>query len=342
MINENELNQLLNSEVSKAVKQKLVNIDISQLLSEATRQEVGSKIKDIAFPDNSIPFTSIKNTSIRISGSQIDGGVHKRFKSQGIEDYAQDCKLTVMDDNVVIENTLVALNATIKENLEVDGNLVVRGKVPADSKFFNDIVEGVIERLGETFEKVFRQSIIDGILHTLKSQGLDVGQLKVNGNQLTDGKSLANNIVESNLQKIGQLKELQVKNEALVADTLYVTRGRIGVNTDEPSAALSIWDEECELVVKKHSKHKGYIGSSRDTTVVLGANNKDNVVLNQDGTVSIDTLKVGGTKMTSAPTKPNTEADKGHIVFNSHPNLGRPVGWICLGGNRWSEFGKCE
>jgi len=342
MINEHDLNQLLNTEVSKAVKQKIVNIDINQLLSEVTRQEVSTKIKDISFPDDSIPFTSIKNTSIRISGSQIDGGVHKRFKSQGIEDYAKDCKLTVMDDNVVIENTLVALNATIKENLEVDGNLVIRGKVPSDSKFFNDIVEGVIERLGDTFEKVFRQSIIDGILHTLKIQGLDVGQLKVNGNQLTDGKSLASNIVESNLQKIGQLKELQVKNEALLADTLYVTRGRIGVNTDEPSAALAVWDEEAELVFKKHSKHKGYIGSTRDTTVVLGANKKDNIILNQDGTTSIDTLRIGGTKITSAPTKPNVEGDKGHVVFNSHPNLGRPVGWICLGGNRWSEFGKCE
>jgi hypothetical protein len=342
MINEQDINQLLTNEVTKAVKQKLVNVDIAQLVSDASRQEVTSKINEISFPENSIPFVALKHNEIRISGSSVDGGVHKRFKSAGIEDYATDCKLTVMDDNVVIENNLVALNANIKENLQVDGNLIVRGTVPANSKFFNDIVEGVIERLGSTFEAIYKQSIIDGVLHTVKTKGLDVTEFKVNGEVLIKDYQIANKVTESNLQKVGQLKELQVKNEALVADTLYVTRGRVGVNTDEPGSALSVWDEECELVVKKHSKHKGYIGSSRDTTVVLGANNKDNVVLNQDGTTQIEKLKIGDSTFTSQPTKPNFASRKGHVVFNSHPDLGRPVGWICLGDDRWSEFGKCE
>jgi hypothetical protein len=342
MINENDINQLLSNEVTRAVKQKMLHVDLNQMVAEATQRELTNKIHNIKFPQESIEFQSIKNNTVKISGSQVSGGVHKRFKSIGIEDYAKNCKLTILDDNVVVENTLVALDANIKNSLTVDGDLIVRGSVPADSKFFNDIVEGVVQRLGSAFEQIFRQSIIDGVVRTLSINGLDVAKLSFNGKPLTDGVSLASNITGSNLQHLGELRELQVKNEALVADTLYVTKGRIGVNTDEPSAPLAVWDEETEIVIKKHSKHKGYIGSSRDTTVVLGANNNSNIVLNQDGTTTVDKLKVGGSKITSAPVKPNIDSDKGHIVFNSHPDLGRPVGWICLGGNRWSEIGTCE
>lgn len=342
MINEQDINQLLTNEVTRAVKQRMLHVDLGHMVSEATQRELASKIKHINFPEGSISFDSIKNSTVTISGSQVTGGVHKRFRSTGIEDYAKDCKLTILDDNVVIENNLVAMSATVKQNLQVDGDLIVNGNIPTDSNLYGSIIEGVINRLGDAFEKVFKQSIIDGVIFTLKNQGLDVSKLSFNGKPLTDGVSLASNITGSNLQHLGELRELQVKNEALVADTLYVTKGRIGVNTDEPSAPLAVWDEETEIVVKKHSKHKGYIGSSRDTTVVLGANNNTNIVLNQDGTTTIEKLMIGKNKITSAPVKPNVESDKGHIVFNSHPDLGRPVGWVCLGGNRWSEFGKCE
>jgi hypothetical protein len=342
MINENEINQLLANEITKAVKQKMLHVDIPHLVSEATTRELADKITHIKFPEGSIPFDSIRNNTVTISGNQVNGGIHKKFKSRGIEDHAIDCELSVLDDNVVVENTLVARNANIKENLIVDGNLIVHGTIPADCNFFIDIVEGVIGRLGEEFDKVFKQSIVDGVLFTLKNQGIDVSKISLNGNVFTDGTSIAGTVTTSNLQKVGQLKELQVKGESFLADTLYVTKGRIGINTVEPSASLSVWDEETEVVIKKHSRHKAYIGSSRDTTVVLGANRNDNIVLNQDGSASIDNLKIGGNKFTSNPILPNVESVKGHIVFNSHPDIGRPVGWVCLGGNRWSSFGNCE
>jgi len=336
------IGQLTESVVTKTIKQRLLHVDLNQMVLQATETEIKGKIQDLKFPEGSIPFSAIKNNEIAISNSQITGGVQKRFKSKGIEDYATDCKLTVMDDNVVIENTLVALNATIKENLEVDGDLVVRGTVPSNSAFFKDIVEGVVERLGDSFEKVFRQSIVDGVLHTVKSQGLDVNTFTVGGKSVIENNSIANNITGSNLQKVGYLKNLQVKGEALIHDSLYVGNGRIGINTVEPSNALSVWDEETEVVIKKKQKHTAFIGSVRDTIVTLGANNQESVKLLQDGYAQIDKLRIGSSRFSSAPTRPNTDAEKGHVVFNSHPNLGRPVGWICLGGNRWSEFGKCE
>ena len=189
----------------------MLHVDLNQMVLQATEAEIKGKIQDFKFPEGSIPFSAIRNNEITISNNQITGGVQKRFKSKGIEDYATDCKLTVLDENVVVENTLVALNANIKENLEVDGNLIVRGTVPSNSAFFKDIVEGVVERLGDSFEKVFRQSIIDGVLHTVKSQGLDVDTLTAGGKTVIENNSIANNITGSNLQKVGYLKVYNIE-----------------------------------------------------------------------------------------------------------------------------------
>ena len=303
------IGKLTESTIIKTIKQRMLHVDLNQMVLQATEAEIKGKIQDFKFPEGSIPFSAIRNNEITISNNQITGGVQKRFKSKGIEDYATDCKLTVLDENVVVENTLVALNANIKENLEVDGNLIVRGTVPSNSAFFKDIVEGVVERLGDSFEKVFRQSIIDGVLHTVKSQGLDVDTLTVGGKTVIENNSIANNITGSNLQKVGYLKDLQVKGEALIHDSLYVGNGRIGINTVEPSNALSVWDEETEVVIKKKQKHTAFIGSVRDTIVSLGANNQDSVKLLQDGYAQIDKLRIGSSRFSSAPTKPNNGCD---------------------------------
>ena len=48
MINENEINQLLSNEVSKAVKQKMLRVDIQQLIAEATQKELESDVLLVA------------------------------------------------------------------------------------------------------------------------------------------------------------------------------------------------------------------------------------------------------------------------------------------------------
>jgi hypothetical protein len=36
---------------------------------------------------------------------------------------------------------------------------------------------------------------------------------------------------------------------------------------------------------------------------------------------------------------PNFVSDRGHIVFNANPNVGGPLGWVCLGAANWANFG---
>jgi hypothetical protein len=113
----------------------------------------------------------------------------------------------------------------------------------------------------------------------------------------------------------------------------------VGINTIEPSAALSVWDDEVEITVKKKSKDTGVLGTPRSQKLILSSNGKDNVILSDDGSTQIDHLKIGAIKFTTSGTPPNFTSDRCHIVWNTNPNPGGPMGWVCLGGANWANFG---
>ena len=140
------------------------------------------------------------------------------------------------------------------------------------------------------------------------------------------------------------LKELEVSGEALLSDVLYTTPGnrRVGINTMEPSDALTVWDNEVEIVVGKHKVQEGYIGTRRRQTVNIGANNKVGVTVNSEGVVGIDKLQLMGRTISDSDTVPGHAARRGDLVLNNNVKQGDYIGWVCLDGLRWAGFGKVE
>jgi hypothetical protein len=100
-----------------------------------------------------------------------------------------------------------------------------------------------------------------------------------------------------------------------------------------------VWDDEIEIVAKKKSRDIGLLGTTRKQKLVLSANNKDNVILSDDGSTQIDHLKIGSMQFTTANSPPNFVGERCHVVWNTNPNPGGPLGWICLGGANWANFG---
>jgi hypothetical protein len=182
----------------------------------------------------------------------------------------------------------------------------------------------------------------DTMLASIGQKGIDLKRITQDGREIVNGNQLGYHITDSNLQRVGMLRDLQTQGEAILSDTLYVTGKRVGINTIEPSAVFVVWDEEVELVITKHSSDTGYVGVPRFQRLVLGANNKDNLILDTDGSVEIENLRVGNTPMSSATAIPDYNAITGTIVWNENPAQGGPVGWICLGGARWAKFGIIE
>lgn len=276
---------------------QLVQDRIDSVLSDTVDQ----KLKNFAFPERSIDPRLIDVDKLNITKANISD-----LKINGIEDFSDSVQLTIMDDCIVAENTLVA------RTLQTD--TLIAKDIARDQPWLAEL----------------KQEILDAVPvpETPKDYSWDIAQV--------DAK------IDVAVKRQGQLKELEVAGEAILSDVLYTTPGnrRVGINTMDPSDALTIWDNEVEVVVGKHKSQEGYIGTRRRQDLNIGANNKVGLTIRSDGSVKIDKLTLLDKTITSAKTTPGHAAKRGDIVLNDDPGVGKYIGWVCLDGLKWAGFGK--
>lgn len=327
--------------VNEAITARISSIDFDGAIASALTSIIDSKLKDFTFPDNSINSTAVKQVGT-ISGDTVKGGIITEFGSTGIDDKATDCRVTIMDDVTVIENNLLTKDLTVKGNTVFEGNLSLNGTIMETSPGFVTVVNAAKKQVQEELNDELFTKFSQHLYNEIDAKGLDLNQIKLNGVDLIVGNRLDNAILESNLQKVGVLHELMVRGETLIYNTLYTGSRRVGINTMEPSSALSIWDEEVDINIGKRQQGVAHIWSNRDQLLVIGTNGKSNLLLNTDGSVTIPRLQLGTTSISTSPTPPNNNAEKGSIVFNNNPSIGGPLGWVSLGQARWANFGIIE
>jgi hypothetical protein len=325
--------------VESAVTERLSTIDFQKAITDSVSTLIADRMAEFVFPENSINASALKLNDLLISGHNITGGIIENFSSTGIEDRATQVALTILDESTVVENNLLTKDLTVQGSMTINGEFIVNGSVPEDSNFYKNLVSSASASTLGSLDVTFFDQYSKIIFNQIKTEGLDLSKLTLNGTEIASSNSLGSSIVNSNLQTLGELKELRVSGESLLAQTLYVTPKRVGVNTIEPSAALSIWDDEIEIITKKKSKDIGLFGTPRHQKLVLTSNNKDNIILNEDGSVQINNLKIGAVMFSTSNNPPNYVSERCHIVWNTNPNLGGPLGWICLGGANWANFG---
>lgn len=331
------------NEVISEVARQMALIDIPLIVSELVRINIEQLITLKDFPPSSIPHTSIKfDEKFSITGSKVKGGIIENFGSTGIEDLSTKVQMTVMDKAVAFETAVWAPSATIKGPLTVDGNLIVNGEMPTDCLAFKQIVEFSADKVRTLLNDELFTGFSNIIYKEIAEKGIELDRVTQGGKEVIKDNQLGYHIVDTNIQRLGIVKDLQTQGENLLSQTLYVTDGRVGINTMDPSTALSVWDEEVEIVATKRRQDTGFIGTQRRQAVILGSNNKDNMILTPEGTVEIEKINIGNVPMSSATAVPNYDDITGTIVWNESPVLGGPMGWVCLGGNRWAKFGKVE
>ena len=338
--------------LSESVKEKsitIVNDNVNALIGRMDFQSIyqttilnGIQNQKITFPDHSLPYTVIQPNTISISGDQINGGIVKNFGSTGIDDKATDCRLTILDEATVVENNLITQDLTVKGSTTIEGDLIVTGSVPENSALYVGLVNSVTNNVRTSLDQVVFKSYADMVLNQIRQDGLDLNKITSSGQEVISGTKLGDSILTSNLQKTGTLQELKVSGEALLSQTLYTTNKRVGINTIEPTKALSIWDQEIEIGFGKKESGVAVIETPRNHTLVISTNGKNNLTLLPDGSVATDKVSIGGINLTSSSAPPSTNQPKGSIVFNSNPSLGGPLGWVSLGDARWANFGLID
>lgn len=280
----------------------------------------------------------------RVDENMLDLGdkVVKKLQTPGIQDHAQQCELTVLDENVVVENCLTANrinvvnSATIKE-------LSVTGSINTDNRAWQTLSNDISEKTLNLLTNDWRDSLIEDVEDKIREKGINFTQVQIDGVRVIAGDTLSNKITNTNIQTLGVLKNLNVSGEAHIYNTVSVLNKRLGVNTQEPEMALSVWDEEVSILAGKFKDRAAYIGTGRLQNLVLGVNRTPAVEIDVDGVTAVKKLRVGVHRISHGTEVPNYAGTKGDVVFNANPSINNNVfAWQCLGGFKWKIIRSVE
>lgn len=321
------------------VTQRLSAVNIADLAKQQATLVVKDMIKDLSFPESSIPGRAVNTQTLKLSGDNISGGIIKNLESTGIQDSASRCQVTILDAATVFENRLVATGLEITGDTTFKGKVTIDGDLPATSPFVSKLVDLVTQAFNDRFDQGTFDQYCDRVFDKIIEEGIDASLIKLGEKSLVEDGTLAGTVVHSNLQTVGALKELQVIGETLLDQTLYASNRRVGINTIDPESALDIWDQEVQIIAGKKQQDTAIFGTARNQKLIISANNRDQLTVNTDGSVSVKSLNIGNANHTSSPSMPTDNRPVASVVWNETPVLGGPVGWVSLGGARWAPFG---
>ena len=304
------------------VGELLGTLDISSIVASKAEKLASDAISSFKFPDSSIPFASLNLDGAQLPAAKIDSGIVAQFNSTGISDTASKTQLVVTDDGIVTTNNITAENLLIDDNaffknITVDGNFYIAGL------------------------DIFVKSIANetAAIYATQSDRRDIdisGRNIVYGDRMIlNSDTLGPQIINSNIRRLGNLQELSVEGQAIIHETLVVTNNKVGVNTESASGALSVWDEDAEFTLVKHSPKTMYAGSTRITDVVLGSNNAEQIKLKSDGAIELNgSLRFNGILISVENRIPERVGEPGEIAIIRD---GTAI-YRCLGQNSWGKI----
>lgn len=326
--------------------------DSTQLLVQQAINELTIDPTWLEKIENSVNQTASQRVLARLNGTDIRPIVQQYVDSivkslnsevfKGIQSRSDKVELTVLDDHVVVEKQFTAKDIEAVDSLTVK-NLIVKGTVNTDNHSWNELSDTISEKAFEKISADWQQTLVQQVRDLITEHGIDFKNIKVDGELLVDGNRLSSGITESQLQSVGKLKSLTVSGNASLSGTMNVSKNRVGINTDTPEMALSLWDEEVAVVAGKFKSNVGYIGTARKQGLVVGINKTPVVEIDENGLTAIKQLQVGIHRISHASEVPGYSGTKGDIVFNSTPTVESSVfAWQCLGGYRWKVIKAVE
>ena len=298
------------------IAETISNNDITKLILSSVQNEVHKVAGSYNFPESSIPYNSINMANAVISASQIDSGIIKTLNSSGLSDQASQTQLIITDEGIITTNNVTAENLLIEDNtflnnLTIDGELSFAGSI-------GNISTSVASN-------IFNSINID-----LTNRNIVYGDRLILNND-----TLGPQIINSNLRNVGNLNELVVSGQAIIHETLVVTNRQVGINTESASGVLSVWDEDAEFTLVKHSPKTMFAGSTRITDVILGSNNQEQIKLKTDGTIELNgQLRFNGILINVVDRIPEKIGEPGEIAILRD---GSAI-YRCQGQNSWGRI----
>ena len=313
---------------SKQITEYLQGADLNRVIVSSVQNEVNRAASSYDFPPESISFKSIRMDG-EFNAGWISNGIYKNFTSTGIKDSSSRLQLEITDDGIITTNNITAENLLIEDNtflknVTIDGDIIVNGNILESP--------GLQRYIQQVSHATSTQNI-----DTVNSQDINIANRSiVDGDRLVLGNNtLGNQIINSNLRKVGNLQELVVSGQALIGETLVVNMGRVGINTEETAGVLSVWDEDSELSVLKYAQKNMFVGSTRGNDITLGSNNQNQIVLKTNNVIELNgPIRFCGLLINIVDRIPERVGEPGELAIVRD---GSAI-YKCMGQSSWSKI----
>jgi hypothetical protein len=356
-------------------------------------------LKDLEPKPPVINYRDIVNSipSRGLSGDHIEGGIIRNFASSGITDTAMTKQIDITDTGVVI----TALNVTnVVNDVIFDRSVTVHGTVKVNRLEVNELQADLrIERSSSLEFKAEKNNPVygKGLLwigndttkqwvynaepdRFFSSENIDLASGKgiyVSGVNVLTATSIGSGVEKSNLREVGRLRSLSVDGDVNFNNNIYYSASsrRLGLGTDTPHAAISIADNNIELVLGGTQESHGAIGTFTSSNLDLVTDNIARITIRSTGDVvlgnttrppsqvsihgklaigvntpdpSVDLHVSGAIKFSNNIHSTGESAPaygsftQGDIVWNTKPTPGGWIGWVCIGSGTpgtWIQFG---
>ena len=331
IVDESTIVSLVDSKIEPIIERRFNDPDWSSRTQAVSNQIAVSKIER-NFKDLDVKEEIYKNVQSAVGNLK-----------RGINDTSLTPQITITDSYVVNENELITRQLKTTEeahfdsDVTVNGTLILKGRVNTDNESWIELKDTITTNVLDKIQSQTTEQLTEDILTLAKTQGIGFDNVLIDGKKLIDGDQLTPAVTRTKITEVGRLRELEVQGfTALNNDTLTVLNTRVGINTDKPTMALELWDQEVSMSMGKVNKDTGFVGLAGKGSLHIGINQQGDIRIDQDGLVKINKLRIGRNNVSWADRVPGHQGLKGDIVFNSGSN--EATGWRCIGGFNWKQF----
>ena len=339
-----DIQRLIDGAIQTMILDSVKNLAVDPAWLDKVQQQVNvNMVARVVDRMSLVDLDAVVSQQVAASMEKIRQRVTQELRRVGIQDQATEVELSVLPKTVVVENRLVAKNLQVLESTSIDGtltirDLVVRGTINTDNRSWDELVERTKKRTLDSINQQWRQDLVQQVLELSRTQGIDFQDVTIDGSALISQGVLSPEIRDSSLVRLGTLKSLEVSGTADLASTLKVNNKRVGINTQNPEMALTIWDDETTVQAGKLSKDKAYIGTARKHDLVIGINRDPAIEIDSQGLVTVGQFRIDRFRISHAADVPGWSGTRGDLVINHDPKPDRAFAWICLGGFRWQPL----
>lgn len=212
------------------------------------------------------------------------------------------------------------------------------------------------------------------------SEAIDIGKegyVSIGGIKVIDENELGPSITKSNIKELGRLKGLIVDGSMSVNNYMFYdgSTDRLSIGTEQAKASITIADDGTEVILGSMEYGKAVVGTYNSTDLNIVTGNTPRITVSASGNIELGNLAFGDTStlvygklgVNVSNTDPRVDLhvngpirfndkihlngpqppeggsySKGDIVWNSEPNINKPIGWVCIKeGNPgiWAQFG---